>query len=136
MEGKHVHHKGTMEVSDKAYLTILRKEFTAENGSFLLQLRCDLRWDQEAFLRLTTAMERCCSDLENAEYFDRWLADGFWYLSFFVKSWASHENFLRELPDEYYRDAFQLLFDLASYFFTGSHPYIDRRFRFLDQISG
>ena len=35
---------------------ILKREFDAEEGSFLLQARVWLNWDWEAFRRLTSAM--------------------------------------------------------------------------------
>jgi hypothetical protein len=35
---------------------ILRREFDAEEGSFLLQARVQLKWDWDAFRRLTSAM--------------------------------------------------------------------------------
>jgi hypothetical protein len=123
-------------MTEKPYLTVLRSEFAAaEESSFLIQLRCNLKWDKQAFLRLATAMEQCCTGMENAEHVDRWLADGFYFLSWFVQSWATHKNFPKEFPEDYYEEAFQLLSDLASYFFTGSHPYTGKRFRFLEQIS-
>ncbi len=122
-------------MAEKPNFAILRDEFAAEDGSFLIQLRCGLKWDRAAFLRLVTAMDQCCADLEGAEQVERWVADGFWYVSWFVQSWATHENFPREFPEKYYQDAFRLLFDLASYFFSGSHPYTDRRFRFIEEIS-
>lgn len=39
------------------YLTILRREFEAEDGSFLLSLRVHADWDKAAFSRLVRAME-------------------------------------------------------------------------------
>jgi hypothetical protein len=75
----------------KLYLPVLHSEFAAEEGSFLLQLRCDFRWDKQAFLRLTAAMEQYCADIENVEQVDRYMAESFWYLSFFVKDHAMHK---------------------------------------------
>jgi hypothetical protein len=122
-------------MTEKPYLTILRREFAAEDSSFLIQLRGNLKWDKQAFLRLVTAMEQCCAEIENDERVDRWLADGFWYISWFAESWATHKNFPKEFPEEYYRDAFETLSMLAEYFFTGSHPYTNRRFPFLEKNS-
>ncbi len=34
----------------------LRRQFNAEDGSFLLLVRCDLEWDWHAFDELKTAM--------------------------------------------------------------------------------
>jgi hypothetical protein len=45
---------------EEEYLTILKHEFSAEEGSFLLQLRVRYRWDKSAFDRLTEAMGQCC----------------------------------------------------------------------------
>ena len=33
----------------KDYVTVLRREFGAEEGSFLLKLRCEMEWDKKAF---------------------------------------------------------------------------------------
>ena len=120
-------------MSDKPYLTILRNEFDGEDQSFILRLRSDLIWDKAAFLRLVTAMEQCCVDLEGTQKFDRWLAEGFWYFAWFVREWASHESFPRVFSSEYYEGAFNLLFDLSFYFFSGDHPYTDRCFPFFTE---
>ena len=45
-------------------LELLRQEFRAEDGSFLLQLRVDLHWDRQAFSRLEQAMRRVCAQQE------------------------------------------------------------------------
>ncbi len=113
----------------KNYLDILRNEFEAGNDSFLIQLRGDLVWSKQAFAHLVSAMQDCCLDLEGAERVDRWLANGFWYVAWFVESWTAHGDFPRKFPDQYYKDAYLLLSELASYFFTGEHPRLDRRFR-------
>ena len=45
---------------EEEYITILRHEFSAEEGSFLLKLYVKNRWDKSAFDRLTEAMLQCC----------------------------------------------------------------------------
>lgn len=148
---------------DKRYLTTLAREFRAGEGSFLLQLRIDLYWDKEAFLRLTEAMRACCKDyqysreqierefneqsqltdeqLEDEQFADeyylrrneydtmlpRWLADGFWYLSTFVRGHTSHPAWERTIAQEpeYFSQAYERLDDLASWFFSGQLPWID-----------
>ena len=107
--------------------TILRQEFDAEGGSFLLQLRCELTWDQVAFERLAGAMEACCIALEQTETVERWLANGFWFIPSFIRVWASHENFPRPLGSAYYEEAFQRLDDLAYWFFFGENPRLGNR---------
>lgn len=53
-------------------LELLRHEFRAEDGSFLLQLRVDLHWDRRAFSRLEQAMRHICAQQEPHEQLDRW----------------------------------------------------------------
>ena len=80
------------------YSSVLQQEFEAREGSFLLRLRVDLRWDKAAFTRLTVAMLACCQayDEGNApatvlessrepQVAPRWLAEGHWYLDTFVR---------------------------------------------------
>jgi hypothetical protein len=45
---------------EEEYISILRHEFSAEEGSFLLQLRVGYRWNKSAFDHLTEAMYQCC----------------------------------------------------------------------------
>src|SRR5215469_13257297 len=47
-------------IMEEEYITILRHEFSAGEGSFLLKLRVNHRWDKFAFDRLTEAMLQCC----------------------------------------------------------------------------
>jgi hypothetical protein len=57
----------------------------------------------------------------------RWLADGFWYLSTFVRGHTSHpawEKIVAQEP-EYFSHAYERLDDLASWFFSGECPWID-----------
>jgi hypothetical protein len=99
---------------------VLRRELSAEPNTFLLQLRCDLRWDVEAFERLTKAMETYAAAHENDESIPRWVAEGFWYTSWFVKDWSTHEGFPREHPPSYYELAYQQLHELAYWMFVGT----------------
>jgi hypothetical protein len=106
-------------------LELLRREFSAQDGSFLLQLRLDLHWDRQAFSRLEQAMRRACAQLESRDDLDRWLAEGYWYLSDFVPGHTSHPNFPRPEPAGYYQAAIQRLWDLQYWFVTGQSPYLD-----------
>jgi hypothetical protein len=128
-------------MADEWYGT-LQHEFNAHEGSFLLQLRTELVWDKVAFSRLTAAMLECCKAYDisadppsthwpGSPYYEasipRWLAEGFWYLSSFVRDHTSHpawrEKIARE-PD-YYDQAYERLADLAYWFFTGQSLYLD-----------
>ncbi len=149
------------------YLAVLRREFSAEEGTFLLQLRVKLHWDKEAFDRLTEAMFQCCkhfmhnqqdqeqslpvqptlfplSESLQQQYaqaqaaqarsmqtkemlLPRWLAEGFWYVSHFIKYWTSHQAWdkRRALEPEYFNKAYERVYLLASWFFTGEPPWND-----------
>jgi hypothetical protein len=110
-------------MTERAYRDILRREFAAEDGSFLLQLRVDLVWDRAAFGRLTEAMRLCCEQHTNAVAVERWLTDGYWYLYTFVPGHTLHPSFPRPFAPAYYERAYQRLWDLAEWFFSGSRPY-------------
>jgi hypothetical protein len=103
-------------------LELLRQEFRAEDGSFLLQLRVDLHWDRQAFSRLEQAMRRVCAQQEPWQQLDRWLVEGYWYLSDFVPGHTSHPDFPRPEPDPYYKAAVRRLWDLQNWFVTGDRP--------------
>ena len=105
------------------YESILRSEFTAEDGSFLLRLRCDLIWDQAAFSRLVLAMEHCTAAHAGRESIERWVAEGFWYLEQFTPDWSTHPNFPRPHGEKYYEAAYQRLRDLSYWLFVGESPY-------------
>jgi hypothetical protein len=57
----------------------------------------------------------------------RWLADGFWYLSTFVRDHTSHPAWEQTIAcePEYFSHAYTRLDDLASWFFSGCCPWID-----------
>jgi len=105
-------------------LELLRNEFNAGDGSFLIQLRVDLHWDRHAFSGLEQAMRRVCVQQEPREQLDRWLVDGYWYLSDFVPGHISHPDFPRDEPAEYYQAAVRRLWDLQNWFVTGRPPYL------------
>jgi len=105
-------------------LELLRHEFRAGEGSFLLQLRTGLHWDRDAFSRLEQAMRRTCAQQEPREQLDRWLAEGYWYLSVFVPGHISHQDFPRPEAAEYYEAAVKRLQDLQNWFITGRSPYL------------
>src|SRR5262245_54155982 len=106
------------------YEPILRREFEAEPGSFLLQLRCDLTWDKAAFSRLVVAMEQCAVAHQDRDVNERWIAQGFWYVEWFTRQWSSHQSFPRPHGEEYYQAAYDRLSDLSYWLFWGESPYI------------
>jgi hypothetical protein len=107
-------------------LDLLRREFSADQGTFLLGLRGEgLEWDKAAFSRLEKAMRSACEHFQDSHQLDRWMAEGFYYTSWFVRDWTSHPNFPRPEPDQYYEDCIRRIADLADWFFQGSHSYIE-----------
>jgi hypothetical protein len=103
--------------------SILRREFEAEDGSFLIQLRCELTWDKVAFSRLILAMEQCAVARQGKDVLERWIAEGFWYLEKFAQEWSTHEGFPRPHGEEYYEAAYERLRDLSYWLFVGASPY-------------
>lgn len=101
---------------------ILRAEFHAEEGSFLLRLRTEFFWDKTAFSRLITAMEACAAFYADSEVLPRWVAEGFWFVETFTVDHSSHPNFPRPDPPEYYQSACERLRDLSYWFFHGESP--------------
>ena len=105
-------------------LVVLRKEFEAGEGSFLLGLRgARLEWDRQAFSRLERAMRAACERLQDQEQLDRWTAEGFFYVPRFVRDRTGHPHFPRPQPEQYYEDCVQRLDDLADWFFHGRDMY-------------
>src|SRR5262249_57673260 len=105
------------------YERIVRREFNAEEGSFLLQLRCNYVWDKAAFSRLIIAMEKCAVAHEGRDVIARWIAEGFWYLETFVPDHSGHPAFPRPHGDEYYESAYERLHDLSYWLFVGESVY-------------
>jgi hypothetical protein len=119
---------------------VLQTEFSADEGSFLLQLRGDLVWNKTSFTRLTNAMLACCRAYDKGDlrftmvdvtYYTaqvpRWLAEGFWTVGTFVKGHTEHPAWdtKRAAEPEYYDAAYWRLHMLGEWFFTGQCPYKD-----------
>ena len=100
---------------------VLRHEFAAGDGSFLLRLR-GLAWDDAAFARLTAAMERCAAEYEGRAVIDRWVAEGFWFVGQFVPEHAGHPRFPRRGGSIGYEEACDRLRGLCHWLFAGARP--------------
>lgn len=107
---------------------ILKREFDAEDGSFLIIARCELRWDQEAFRRLTSAMYDVADEVRGKPVIESWIAEGFWFCDTWIREHTSHPNFPRP-PQQEYDDAIELIHNLAWFLFTGENPFQDDALR-------
>jgi hypothetical protein len=100
-------------------LDVLRQEFHAEEGSFLLTLRTEYHWDRAAFTRLEQAMRLVAAGYASRDQLARWLADGYYYVSTYVPAMTQHPDFQRPTPDSYYEACIKRLHQLATWFFSG-----------------
>ena len=107
---------------------ILKREFDGEEGSFLLQARCRLKGDWDAFRRLTSAMYDVADEAKGQPSIETWIAQGFWFCDTWIRDHTSHPNFPQP-PEEAYRDALELLHNLAAFLFTGESPFKDDTLR-------
>jgi len=102
----------------------LRKEIDGEEETFLIILRTELRWDWDAFNRLTNLMYDVADGATGLESVDKHIAQGYWFIDTWVRDWTGHDDFPRPEKDKY-EEAIQLLRDLSYFFFTGVSPYED-----------
>ncbi|MFD4751956.1 hypothetical protein [Streptomyces sp. NPDC058426] len=98
-------------------LAVLRAEFAAEEGSFLLGLH-EGEWDAEGFTRLERAMRAACTWCAGAALLERWLAEGFHLIPREVRAKAAC---LRRPPHDT-AGLCDRLDDLSLCFFLGEPP--------------
>ncbi|MFD1083526.1 hypothetical protein [Micromonospora andamanensis] len=110
---------GRGQTVDEA-LAVLRSEFGAEDGSFLLRLRIELEWDRAAFARMEAAMRVVCARYDRREASDKWLADGFRFVSTWVAGHTAHPSFPRPEPESYYLASLDRLRALGTCFLRGA----------------
>ncbi|MFI6758293.1 hypothetical protein ACIBF5_04005 [Micromonospora sp. NPDC050417] len=104
-------------------LEVLRREFASEDGTFMLALYAERRWDCQAFTRLEQAMRSVAMEYADRDQLDRWLAEGYFHLSTWVRDHTSHPDFPRPMPDSYYDACVDRLWELADWYFRGEHIY-------------
>jgi hypothetical protein len=79
-------------MDDDDYVTVLRREFSREEGTFLFQLH-HRAWDWSSFNRLAAAMLACCQTYDEHDQsptlfetahdrtqLPRWITAGFWFV--------------------------------------------------------
>jgi hypothetical protein len=92
--------------------TVLKYEFEASEGSFVLQCRCGGR-DKEAHARLFRAMIECCKSHEGQTHIERWIASGFHFLD----SYMSYP--CEGLEEKYFANAITNFSHLSYWLFEG-----------------
>jgi hypothetical protein len=107
------------------YQEILKHEFGPSEDNFITSLRIKRGWDKDAFRKLVIAMGDYCKDHANTEVLERTIAHGIWYMEFFVENWTTRPNFPRKYTDSYYKTAYEIIHELAYWYFTGQSPYMD-----------
>ena len=99
----------------------LRREFQADDASFLAIAQVEQHWDKAAFRELIEAMRDCCVRCAEDEQLERWMAHGFFYVPAFVRAWTQQTGFDRP-DDAYWQRAINLLEVLSHWFFWGEPP--------------
>lgn len=77
---------------------VLRDEAAANDGTFTLEVRTGMRWDEAKFERLELAMRHACAAVEAEDALDRWLVEGFWCWCNWLPEWTGHPDFPRPEP--------------------------------------
>jgi hypothetical protein len=71
------------------------------------------------------AMRWACEQVQGDQQLDRWMAEGFYYTSWYFRERISYPDFPRPEPEQHYNDCIQRIGDLADWFFHGVHSYIE-----------
>ena len=106
---------------DIDFLDDLYRELLSQPATFLASIRM-LRWDRDAFQRLTGLMHSACRLYSHRELLDRWLVEGFDFMAEFVPEWTTHAKFPRPGEISYYESAYQELRLLKKWLFSGHKP--------------
>ena len=111
----------------------LTKELEADEGSFLLELRTSLNWNHTSFVNLVSKLYTYCQNNKEVNKLERPVASSIWYISTFIRDWTEHNNFPKDQPEEYYTKSYELVNDLAEFYFNGTSPYTNEE-HLLDKI--
>ena len=101
----------------------LEDHLNAEEGSFLLDLRCNLKWNNESFKELLNLILEEANKTKDDKTISKQTASRIWFVNDFVKNWSEHDNFPKTNPSEYYDQAYQLLNEVTYTYFLSESPY-------------
>jgi hypothetical protein len=110
-----------------AWRDTLLKEHLAAEDSFMWQVRCEGRWDKAAYRRLFAAMLECCKWHDDKESIERWVAEIFWHLSWWVKQQADVT-----WPNSTYHQNAAINFDHFAFWLFAKDNRADDQFEQLD----
>ena len=102
----------------------LIEELNAADGSFLLELRINFNWNHTSFINLLIELNKECKLTKEDLQLSREIASGVWYISDFIKSWTENENFPKKYSAAYYEKSYELIGDLAYFYFISESPYL------------
>ena len=87
----------------------LEDHLNAKEGSFILDLRCNLKWKNESFKELLYLILEEAQKTRKDNTVSKQTVSGIWFVNDFVRNWTEHENFPKKNPQEYYDKAYKLL---------------------------
>lgn len=90
-------------------------EFRGEENSFLIAIRCDLEWSHAKFVKLLNTMNNYCKQKHSSDPLDKEIAQGFWFVSWYIKDWTSHSGFrnANKFHDDYYTHSYELIHNFS-----------------------
>lgn len=102
-------------------------EFRGEKESFLITIRCDLEWSHDKFIKFLSTIRNYCKHRQLSNQLDKEIAQGFWFISWFIKDWTSHPDFRKanKFSDNYYTESYELIHDLSWWYFMEEPIYIE-----------
>ncbi|WP_459477435.1 hypothetical protein [Clostridium saccharoperbutylacetonicum] len=104
-------------------------EFRGEENSFLITIRCDLEWSHNKFIKFLYTMKDYCKQKQSKDPLDKEIAQGFWFVTWFIKDWTSHQGFRKanKFSDDYYTESYELIHDLSYWYFVEESIYIEEK---------
>lgn len=104
-------------------------EFRGEENSFLITIRCDLKWSHTKFVKLINTMRDYCKQKQSNDPLDKEIAQGFWFVSWFIKDWTSHPDFRKanKFSEDYFNQSYELIYDLSYWYFMEESIYSEEK---------
>lgn len=105
-------------------------EFNGEENSFLITIRCDLEWSHAKFIKLLNTMRDYCKQKQSRDPLDKEIAQGFWFVTWFIKDWTSHSGFRNgnKFSDDYYTQSYKFIHDLSYWYFMNEPIYVEEEY--------